>query len=649
MVVLVAMGPHRDMVAFALVPWGAAFGALLHLVYRHPEWVGRGPILLGGAILLRFLWLPTFPDLSDDMFRYVWDGLLSTRGIRPFEHVPSADVLAEFHGSVLYRDMNSPNVHSIYPALSQAVFAAGGLLYEAYGWTAAQLGVNAGFLALETGGLAFLYRALRRNAEGKKRSAVTDRHVALLALWAWNPLALLVVAGGGHTEGGLVAGIGLLLAATTFRSPLWQCAGLWAGWTLASLAKGIPLVLWPLVWRATATRSGPVAATIGGLAAIAACALLSWPFVRPEDLAGVMASANLYVHHFEFNAALYPLLKWAIEALPFALPGADPTAGGGHAAGSILRAVFLLGALVLVVRHPTATLRDLATGLLLVFSLYLVTATTVHPWYLLWVLPLVPFTARLRGPWLWGSAAAFATYLTYSGTPHTPLQALFWGGWLVLLLNEEREWVLRPLRAVAARRKAGWIRPWLAGSRILDVGGGEGALAHALASGVPERHLTVLDPGALSGRRSTHPGTTGRIRGRGEELPFPSASAHTVVLAFVLHHSRDPDAVLGEALRVSSNRVVILESTCPGPIRCRLLAGLDRWINAARAGSEVDGPGAIQYRTAPEWVRAAREVAQAMDGSATRQLHVLTRDRPSRWGHSVARIVLEWQPVRSAE
>ncbi|TVP77010.1 MAG: methyltransferase domain-containing protein [Gemmatimonadales bacterium] len=627
---LALLGPDRDVVGLALIPWALAFAALIHLVARHPEWLGRPAVLLGGAVVLRALWLPVLPDLSDDIFRYLWDGWLGIHRISPFLHVPSDPTLAGFQESVLFREMNSPDVHSIYPALSQLVFLGGGLLYEWVGLQAGQLAIMAGFTLLELGGLLLLHRALRRG---------TTLPPALLALWAWNPLALLVVAGGGHSEGGLVLGLGLLLAAPTLSTPRRRSVGLWAGWALASLSKGIPLVLLPLVWRASAREGGRKQATLGALGAITACGLATLPFLRPADLPGVVASAQLYVLHFEFNAGLYFLLKAGVEALPFAIPGTDPTAGGGPVVGPLLRLVFLVGALALTLRHPVNGVRFLARGLLLVFGLYLVTATTVHPWYLLWVLPLVPFTSLTRAPWLWASAAALPTYLTYTGTSHLLLTGFFWGGWVVALALAERERVFRPLRRLAARRKAGWVGPHVRPGLLLDVGGGDGHLARRIqeSSGGQVRAF-VADP-APPGRHGGE-GPILRVRADGGGLPLATASAPTVLLAFVLHHAEDPDRVLAEAIRVSGGRLIVLESTCRSRLGCRALAELDRWVNAGREASAAD-LRRPRYRNAQEWLEAIRVAAR--EQPAPIRVRVVEVDRPNRVGHRVARMVVDLQ------
>jgi SAM-dependent methyltransferase len=582
-----------------------AFACLARLWLSHREWLGSPGVLLGGALALRAIFFLTLPDLSDDLYRYVWDGWLGVQGIRPYELAPEDPALSRLHGEVLFREMNSPGYHSIYPPLSQLLFLPAGAVYAWAGWPAAAWAAKAGFLALETAGVVLLHAVLRRTRGG----------AAPLALYAWNPLVLVTVAGGGHTEGALVFALALALWGVARARP----AAAWIGWTLAVATKGIPLLLAPLLWRELRTASSRGEVLRGLLVSAIGGALLALPFLRPADLPLLWASADLYVRLFEFNAGLYMALREA--ALP--LVGGDP----GRVLGPLLRWIFVAGALWIGFRHKVGGPDRCARGALLIFSLYLLTATTVHPWYLLWVLPLLPFTSTLRGAWLWASAAALPTYLTYVGISHALLTALFWGGWGLLALNERRERFLRPLRALAGRRKAAWIEPHVGGRRILDVGGGEGHVARALSR--EGRHVVVVDPFAGTSSAGA------AVRAHGERLPFEDGAADTVVLSFVLHHAEDPDRVLVEALRVARGNVVVLESVYRGRIERGLLEMVDRWVNAGRSDWGGDERGLrVAYRTSADWEAAAERAGGIVEVS----------DRPNRVGHRVRRLVI--RPAR---
>ena len=91
---------RAEFVAFAFL--GAGF--VLYFWRRDSLSV---PAILITALILRVLFLPVVPGLSDDMFRYIWDGILTSSGINPFEFIPSDGALSHLHSESLFRLLNS--------------------------------------------------------------------------------------------------------------------------------------------------------------------------------------------------------------------------------------------------------------------------------------------------------------------------------------------------------------------------------------------------------------------------------------------------------------------------------------------------------------------------------------------------------------
>jgi ubiquinone/menaquinone biosynthesis C-methylase UbiE len=104
-----------------------------------------------------------------------------------------------------------------------------------------------------------------------------------------------------------------------------------------------------------------------------------------------------------------------------------------------------------------------------------------------------------------------------------------------------------------AKEIAGQLSP---GLRILDVGCGNGFIAHHLSAmmGVPVEGI------------DTSTTTQAPIHFRpfqGEGLPFSDGEFDVVLFCYVLHHARDAGALLGEARRVlrPTGRIVVYEDT----------------------------------------------------------------------------------------
>ena len=83
----------------------------------------RLAVIWGGAILCRALLVPIVPALSDDVYRYLWDGKVLLAGINPYRYPPIAPELQSLRDG-LWPLINHPNLPTIYPPLSMLFFAA---------------------------------------------------------------------------------------------------------------------------------------------------------------------------------------------------------------------------------------------------------------------------------------------------------------------------------------------------------------------------------------------------------------------------------------------------------------------------------------------------------------------------------------------
>lgn len=84
--------------------------------------------LFCSAIVFRILTIGTIPHLSDDWYRFVWDGCLFYQGEDPFRYNPSEfyEMQREILPSYLleiYPNLNSKNYYSVYPYALQVLFS----------------------------------------------------------------------------------------------------------------------------------------------------------------------------------------------------------------------------------------------------------------------------------------------------------------------------------------------------------------------------------------------------------------------------------------------------------------------------------------------------------------------------------------------
>lgn len=544
----------------------AATGGLV-LLWRRDTLSMRG--VLVGALVLRVAYAPLLPVLSDDMFRYVWDGWLQMRGVNPYHWTPDAKALAAWHDRPLFEKLNSASYYSVYPPLSQLVFAAGGWA-STTDWQVSYFVIKGIFLALEGAGLGLL------------ATLTTARNVLL---YAWNPLVLVEVAGQAHTEAALIPF--LVGAVWAVR----RGAGRWASVAIAgaSLVKLYPLVLGPFLLR----RFGWRAVWPGALVVVAA----SVPYAAPYVLPHMKASVDLYAVLFEFNAGLYYAAKQGL----FLLTADD----WSKTLGPAFRAAFLG---LLPVLYAVDAWRDwpFRTAALWTLGLFLVLSTTVHPWYLLGVLALAVLAERPAWAWVWLGACALGTYAFYTGGAYWPWVVAGWGGAALFGLRRlppAADAVLQRVQQQRAERKADHLAPALgtyaaqtdAPLCVLDLGAGEGYVGAEIRDRYNARvHLAdVVDMNRTALPFARYDGT---------HLPYPHDAFDVTVLVYVLHHCQDPEQVLREALRVSRRGVLVVESVYHRPLQRRVLRVLDQAANRLRsAGRMNDQEEHLHFRRPAAW------------------------------------------------
>lgn len=362
------LGDLRERMRPFLLLWGAAHAAYLAAAW----WVLRGPrggaavppshasalpVILGVGLLARLCLLPAAPTLSEDVYRYLWDGRLVAHGVNPYPRPPADPALAAFHGE-LFDQLNHAEVPTIYPPAAQLLFGAVARL------SATPLAWKLAMLALEFALLLALLDLLRR------RGLRNDR----LLLYYWNPLVLVESFGSGHLD--LVAAAFLVATIALHEARRMIPAGV--SFALAALTKYVPGLLAPWLLR---RRAWPL------LAATAVTgALLASPFwdAGPALTTGL----STYARHWEFNGALYRILRAAIGPGP-----AVHSQAAIHAevvTRAILAAAGLLASLAIGLRARSASGAALA-----VMTAFLLLSPTVFPWYAVPAVALLPVHADL--------------------------------------------------------------------------------------------------------------------------------------------------------------------------------------------------------------------------------------------------------------
>jgi hypothetical protein len=359
-------GDLTDRVATHLAVFGLAFAAYLLALVASRGLSGRG---VAAAVVLAVAWrvalLPSPPLLSDDIYRYLWEGRVQSYGGNPYaaEDRATAEKWAPVRDE-LWERMANKKYTAMYPPLWQLAARAVTSVHHSV------LAMKAFVVACEVALWAVLWRLLRR------RGLLGSR----LLVAAWSPLALVEVAGSGHNDtfGLLLLALGLL-----------ALEGGRAGLSAAAVGLGIAAKLVPgFVALAWGRRYRPWHAVLAGALVLALA--LPYASAGPDLWRGLHDYGS-----WRFNQSLLSVLD---AVAPRRL---DATRWG-----SILLVAF---ALFLGARRVEPTRAGLA-----VVAFWLAVSAHVLPWYALWLLP-------------WLVLADFPAALLFTGT--SSLAYLVYPGW----------------------------------------------------------------------------------------------------------------------------------------------------------------------------------------------------------------------------
>ncbi|MFN2384976.1 MAG: glycosyltransferase 87 family protein [Thermoanaerobaculia bacterium] len=374
-------------------------GFLLALFAARSLSASRLGFLLLAAALFRATLLPRAPDLSDDIHRYTWDGKVARAGVSPYAHAPADPALARLDPEMRSR-VAHPEIRTVYPPLAQAAFRVFG---------GSPLALKAFFSAADVAIVAMLWR---RGPGGAFAAA----------LYAFHPMPVTETAGQGHLDS---LGVALLLAALAWMGRGRRAA---AGVALAAsvLTKyisggAVPVLLrngrvrflagsalfFTLVW----TIAGRGASPVGGFSDFA----LRW-----DSNSVLYPAAVRFMEWSELPARAKDLFiawkadhghpPWTQEVFPFFY-------------SAFFARVALAALLALALAWITWRVRDPLDGTFASLAVLLLLSPTLHPWYLLWLLPFA--AVRKNAAFLYLSWAASLSYALMYPTPALPEAAVY--------------------------------------------------------------------------------------------------------------------------------------------------------------------------------------------------------------------------------
>lgn len=438
---------HRENFVGVASVYLCLFAAYLFLMRRATK--SNFSSFLVIAIVFRFAFLFSFPRLSDDYFRFVWDGIMTNLFHNPYTVLPSTFI--RHSGDVnelleqLYSRMNSPDYYTIYPPVLQFIFAFAAWL-SPHSLLGAVMVLRLSCIAAEIGTLVLLKKLLHH----------FQLPVTNLLWYALNPLVIIELSGNLHFEAVmiffLVLAIYLLVIAgseATKQSPTiheprldgmtsseMKKAGMAIiprfifsaiAFSLSIATKLIPLLFLPFLIR----RLGWKRSIIYFAVIAAMLALLFLPFIDRELISNFGSSMDLYFQKFEFNASIYYIIRW----IGFAVKGYNII----QSAGPWLAASVFISVMVLMVTEKKIIIRNFFSMAQWALTIFLLLSTTVHPWYLTTLVMFTVFT-EMKFAIVWSLVVilSYATYQTQLYEENLWLTAAEYAAVLLTILIEFR-------------------------------------------------------------------------------------------------------------------------------------------------------------------------------------------------------------------
>jgi alpha-1,6-mannosyltransferase len=351
--------------------------------------------LLTAGIVFRLIFLVAEPNLSQDFYRFIWDGHLVSGGINPYFytpnelmenrvfHIPNANKLFEGMGTL------SAKHYSNYPPLNQFLFGMAALLGGKSIFSS--LVFMRGTIILADIGIFYFGRRLLKNL---------NKSPQLIFWYFLNPLVIVELTGNLHFEGVML--FFFILSMFLLSVNKWKLAAIVLACSIS--IKLVPLLFLPLYltylgWKKSALFYGLIGIT---------SLLLFMPFYTPEFLHNYTKTLSLWFSNFEFNSSIYNLAKRT--ALQFDSKPWEFI----KEYGKITPILTITTVLLFTFLPKKRDLNKVLWSMMWVLTIYYFISTTVHPWYCIFLVLLCIFTSY-RYAIIW-SAAIVLSYFAYSQT-----------------------------------------------------------------------------------------------------------------------------------------------------------------------------------------------------------------------------------------
>ena len=345
------------------------------------------------AVLFRLLFLVAIPNLSQDFYRFVWDGRLILEGLNPYLHTPN-ELMESSIGlfpqmNTLYEGMGalSAKHYSNYPPVHQMPFIIAAFISK-HSILGSIVVLRLILISADLGILVF----------GKKLLKKLNKPTRTMYWFILNPLVIIELTGNLHFEGLMLCFF--IISLYFIHSKKWHIAAVVMALSIA--VKLVPVLSLPLFLNKLGWKKSVLFYSVTAAVFI----ILFIPFFSFGLLENFSATIGLWFSNFEFNASVYYFLKGTLENIN----GVSVI----NSMGIIVACVVTLQTSYLLLKKKKET-SQIILMILWILSGYYFISTTVHPWYIISLLLLSVFTNyKFVLVWSYTLILSYIAYNEYS-------------------------------------------------------------------------------------------------------------------------------------------------------------------------------------------------------------------------------------------
>ncbi|WP_082106496.1 mannosyltransferase [Kordia zhangzhouensis] len=365
--------------------------------------------LAGIAVFFRLIFIGSIPNLSQDFYRFIWDGRMLLEGWNPYLYLPK-DLIASDSAPIaqaheLFNGMGelSASHYTNYPPINQLCFAIAGI-FAGKSILGSVIVLRVIIILADIGTLYVGTKLLQR----------LNLPVKSIGSYMLNPFIIIELTGNLHFEGVMI--FFLVWSLYWLHKGWWKLAAILLAFSVS--VKLIPLLFLPLFfqwftkYKVSAFYKKNFKFIIKGvfnlsifyLIVIGTIFLLFLPFISFQFIENYQQTVGLWFQNFEFNASFYYIARW----IGYQVVGWNTIA----TIGKITPIIVLLLVLTLSFFRDNTNFQKTITAMLLGLSFYFFATTTMHPWYLATLLFLSVYT-KYRFTVVW-SFTIMLSYTAYS-------------------------------------------------------------------------------------------------------------------------------------------------------------------------------------------------------------------------------------------